>query len=207
MSRITLVALQNKEQYIKDGPTPYAMFSATVPNETAGQPAHNIVVGLSHGLLDRYGVTPQQVVVLPVAGCTVDTQVFVDNRDGLEKDPDDQIDKVINGESTIVLLGGISATFNKSADFVEAQMDYSVRESALMAIESKRQQKLAQRAAQARILASRSLVGAPAEGALEPATAGGEQPANLGTTTTNRRNRGNNSGTPANAAGEDGPAN
>lgn len=162
--RISLNGLQTNEQFIKGGITPYAVFTGTIPAETAGQPAIPVVVGLSHGMLERYGISKALISVMPISGCSVDTKVYINNlrpEDG-EQDPEDQVWKFVDGEAGIILLGSISADFNRSPAFIEAQTDYSVKADALAQVETRKQQRLAAQQRTAQLMGARNLAGAPA---------------------------------------------
>ena len=106
MAVLTLLELDNVSSTFGTNGTEYAMFSAQTENNDV------VRCGITHNLLTRLGFGTDNLDSL--IGCKIKTKVFTDNRTGELVNPEDQIQKVLDEESTLVLFNSINATIVKS---------------------------------------------------------------------------------------------
>lgn len=133
MAVLTLLELDNVSSTFGTNGTEYAMFSAqTVDNDV-------VRCGITHNLLTRLGFDLDNLDSL--VGCKVQTKVFTDNRTGELVNPEDQIQKVLDGESTLVLFNSINATIVKSDLFKIEQKEMVASTNAKAKVEMIKEKK------------------------------------------------------------------
>jgi len=133
MAVLTLMELDNVSSTFGTKGTEYAMFSAsTVDNEI-------VTCGITHNLLTRLGFGTDNLDSL--IGCQVKTKVFTDNRTGELVNPEDQLQKVLDGESTMILFNSINAVVTKSDLFKLEQKEMIASTNAKAKVEKEKEAK------------------------------------------------------------------
>ena len=95
MAKLTIVALDNASQFF--GTTEYAMFQATTETNNL------IVVGLSHNFLNNKKIDEMDYDNL--VDSIITTKTSVNSITGEINNPDDTLEKVLDGEYQVMLLG------------------------------------------------------------------------------------------------------
>jgi len=95
MAKLTITALDNASQFF--GTTEYAMF------QCATETNNLVVVGLSHNFLNNKKIDEMDYDNL--AGSVITTKVSTNTLTGEINNPDDTLEKVLNGEYQVMLLG------------------------------------------------------------------------------------------------------
>jgi hypothetical protein len=153
MAKLVLLELTNVSQVF--GKSEYAMFTAqTSDNEL-------VECGITYNLLTRKGFDTEDLDSL--VGCTVQTVNFTDNRTGELVNPEDQIQKVLDGESRLVLFNSINANIIKSQLYVENKKDMVASTNAKAKVEMMKDKKTQQMQASLERLRARALAAAQAE--------------------------------------------
>jgi len=131
MAVLTLLELDNVSSIF--GKSEYAMFSA--------QTQDNDIVrcGVTYNLLTRLGFGTDNLDSL--VGCQIRTKAFTDNRTGELSNPEDQIQKVLDGDSTLVLFNSLNATIVKSDLFKIEQKEMISSTNAKAKIEKEKEAK------------------------------------------------------------------
>jgi hypothetical protein len=152
MAVLTLMELDNVSSTFGTKGTEYAMFSAsTVDNEI-------VTCGITHNLLTRLGFGTDNLDSL--VGCQVKTKVFTDNRTGELVNPEDQLQKVLDGESTMILFNSINAVVTKSDLFKLEQKEMIASTNAKAKVEKEKEAKAKAMAASLERLRARALAAA-----------------------------------------------
>jgi len=152
MAKLTLMELENVSTIIGNNGVEYAVFSAsTVDNEL-------VRCGITHNLIKNLGFQLDNLDSL--IGCQVMTKVYTNNRTGELVNPEDQLQKVLDGESSIICLTAINATILKSDLFKIEQKEMIATTNAKAKVEKEKEAKAKAMAASLERLRARALAAA-----------------------------------------------
>ena len=133
MAVLTLMELENVSTTIGTNGVDYAVFSASTEDNDI------VRCGITHNLLTRLGFGTDNLDSL--IGCSVKSKVFTDNRTGEVVNPEDQLQRVLDGESSIILFNSINATVTKSDLFKIEQREMIASVNAKAKIEMQKESK------------------------------------------------------------------
>lgn len=134
MAKLTLIELTNSSQHF--GNSEYAMFLAQTSDNQI------IECGLTYNSLTRRNFDTDNLDAL--VGCTVITKEYTDNRTGELMNPEDQIQKIMDGDARLVLLNTINSTIKKSELYVQEQRELVASTNAKAKVEFMREKKAKQ---------------------------------------------------------------
>lgn len=134
MAKLTLIELTNSSQHF--GNSEYAMFLAQTENSEI------IECGITHNSLTRKGFDTDNLDAL--AGCTLNTKEYTDNRTGELVNPEDRIQMILDGDARLILFNSINSSIKKSELYMQEQRELVASTNAKAKVEFQKERKAKQ---------------------------------------------------------------
>ena len=131
MAKLLLLELTNSSQFF--GKSEYAMFKAQTEDSDI------IECGLTYNSLTRRSFDTDDLDSL--VGCTVITKEYEDSNTGELMNPEDQIQKILDGDARLVLLNTINSTVKKSELYRQEKKDMIALVNAKAKVEIQKEKK------------------------------------------------------------------
>ena len=131
MAKLVLFESTNNSQIF--GSSEYAMFLAQTEDNQI------VEIGITHNCLTRKGIDVDNLDAL--IGCSVITKEYTDSRTGEIVNPEDRLQKILDGEGRVMLLTSVSCTIRKSELYLVEQKEMVASINAKAKVEFARERK------------------------------------------------------------------